>query len=98
MSASKNFDDAISKIVDEINKKRRQELIQIYNNPKVWNYLRKVKEQNIFDGGSKSKVWKKVASLPLEVDLFFTRVYGEDYFKDPDFFEKYYPEWKVTEK
>lgn len=92
------FDKAINKVVERINNKRRQELIQIYSNDKVWEYVRQIKNMGLYDGGSKSKVWKKVASMPLEVDLFFTRVYGEDYYKDPDFFEKHHPEWKVSEK
>jgi hypothetical protein len=33
--------------------------------------------------------------MPVEVDKFFSDVYGEDYYKDPDFFRKHAPEWMV---
>ena len=40
--------------------------------------------------------WQKVATIPIEVDQWFVKMYGEDYYKDPDFFIKRHPEWRVT--
>jgi hypothetical protein len=92
------FDEAIKKIADDINKKRRQELIThflTWDSP-VKQYVLEAKKQGIYDKGSKSKVWRKIASMPYEVDQFFTRVYGPDYYKDKHFFDKF-PEWKVID-
>ncbi len=96
---SKNFDEAIEKIARKINEKRRDELLTIFNKKTIYSdFIKKVKMLGLYDKPSKSKVWRKIAELPLEVDHFFTRVYGPDYFKDKDFFTKYYTEWRVTDK
>jgi hypothetical protein len=91
------FDEALRKIADEINKKRRQQLLtHFFTNSLYKNTLTNIRKQGFFQKGSKSKVWRKIASLPPEVDEFFTRIYGEDYYKDKKFFDKY-PEWKTVE-
>lgn len=90
------IDDALIKIADNINKKRREELFNFFtswDNP-VKQYILRLKKSGVYKKGSKSKVWKKVASMPYEVDQFFTRVYGKDYYKEKDFFDRF-PEWKV---
>lgn len=87
---------AILKVAENINKKRRQELFDIYSNSDLFNEIKRMKALGVFDQGSKSKVWRKIATLPLEVDAFFTKVFGPEYYKDPDFFKKHAPEWMVV--
>jgi hypothetical protein len=38
---------------------------------------------------------RMVASVPEDVHYFFERVFGKDYYKDPDFFVKKFSEWNV---
>ena len=95
MGKISNFDEAIQKIASNINKKRADEILTFVHK-KTWfsEYMKKVRNA----GGSKpskSKVWKKIAEMPMEVDHFFVRLYGPDYFKDKDFFKRF-PEWTTT--
>lgn len=96
-----NSDDlkqATVKIADAINKKRRQEIINVYSSSAAFDYIKKMRKEGVFDTGkTKGARMKKVASVPLEVDRFFTKLYGEDYYKDKDFFLKIAPEWRVTD-
>lgn len=87
------------KIADRINAKRRAELFQAMDksNP-VFKHLDQLRRQRVFKDGSKDKVYRKIASMPIEVDLFFSRVYGNDYYKDKDFFTKRHAEWAVIGK
>lgn len=90
------LDETLAKIADEINEKRRRELFDFfysYDNP-IKNYINELRKSEIYKKGSKSKVWKMVALIPPEVDRFFSRIYGADYYKQKDFFDKF-PEWKV---
>ena len=90
------FNDVIIKIADKINKKRRQELLTyFFTDTQYSKYIKKVKEAGVFEKGSKSKVWRKIAEMPIEVDQFFTKMFGKDYFKDKNFFKKF-PEWLVV--
>lgn len=87
------------KIADKINAKRRAELFQMMDkqNP-MFKYLDELRRNRVFKEGSRDKVYRKIASMPLEVDLFFSRIYGADYYKDKDFFTKSHPEWAVIGK
>lgn len=98
MKSATTVDEAIRNVADSINKKRRQELIDIYNNSDIFKELNRIKASNEFTKGSKSKVWRKVATIPVEVDLFFQKIYGEEYYKEKDFFTKFHPEWLVVDK
>ncbi len=92
----KETKDAIAKIAEDINRKRRTELFSVFrSSSEVQKYLATLKKSGAYKNGSRSKVWRKVASMPVEVDKFFSDVYGEDYYKDPDFFRKHAPEWMV---
>jgi hypothetical protein len=85
---------ALVKVSNNINQKRRTELMRLFFQKTEWsNWIAKQRAQG--SQRSRSKVWKKVASMPLEIDRFFTKIYGRDYYKDPDFFSKYGPEWRV---
>lgn len=85
----------IGKIADRINHTRREELLTLYKGRSdVWDYIKRLKTANDRVG---RKGYRKVASMPLEVDRFFSKVYGKDYYKDPDFFTKHAPEWAVFE-
>lgn len=91
--------NTIGKIADKINAKRRAELLSLmdFDNP-VFKYLADLRMKQTFKDGSKDKTYRKIASLPYEVDIFFSRVYGSDYYKDPDFFTKKYQEWAVIDR
>lgn len=95
----KKVKQALKKIADDINKKRRDEILKAMTDTKhpVREYVAKMRRLRMFDKGSKSKVWRKIAEMPIEVDRFFTKMYGEDYYKDKDFFTKLYPEWRVID-
>lgn len=89
------IDKAITKIVNSINKDRQDQL-SIANAPdgqvQAWmNEQRKLGYKRSGKAG-----WVKIATIPMVVDQWFTKMYGADYFKDPDFFDKMYPEWKVV--
>lgn len=94
-----NIDNVIQKIADNINKKRREEIFHIYSaDNSFWKEIRDAKNYQMYERGNKSKTMRKVASMPIEVDTFFTKVYGPDYYKDKDFFRKYHPEWSVVKQ
>lgn len=84
----------VNKIIDSINKKRERELIES-NDPNgvVKKYLQ---EQRKFAGNKRTGKagWIKIATIPYEVDQWFIKMYGENYYKDKSFFERF-PEWKV---
>jgi hypothetical protein len=88
---------SIATIAETINKKRRAELFKIYDTAGHFKALEYIRSQHVFDKGNKSKSMRKLASYPIYVDEFFTKVYGKDYYKDPDFFVKYAPEWLVVD-
>ena len=87
---------ALNKIVASINRKR-QFGAEVAQHPpeevKKWMEDQQRERWNAKPVGQAG--WKKIATIPLIVDQFFTKAYGENYYKDPDFFEKF-PEWKVT--
>lgn len=92
-----DFDKTIGKIADRINKKRREELMSFYSdNNEFSEYIKDARNFETFKKGNKSGSMKKVASMPQVVDQFFTKVYGENYYKDPNFFIKHAPEWGVN--
>jgi hypothetical protein len=89
---------AIRKVADRINAKRRRELIEIYSGNTVFkDYVQDARKYKTFVEGNKSKSMRKIASMPMEVDAFFSRVYGNDYYKEKDFFTKHAPEWSVID-
>jgi len=88
---------ATKKVADSVNAKRRSEVFNLYQNKPVFDYLSQLRRDGVYNKGNKSKSMKLLASIPIELDIFFSRVYGEDYFKDPDFFTKRYSEWNVND-
>lgn len=92
-----NFNAQVIKLADRINKKRRQELINIYDSTSVFKALEYIRSQQIYDKGNKSKTMRKIASMPIEVDQFFEKIYGKDYYKDKDFFTNIAPEWTTID-
>lgn len=85
------------KIADAVNAKRRQELIDIYDTGDMLKEIAKTRESGEYDKGNKSKSMRKIASIPVEVDIFLTKLYGEDYYKDPSFFKTRFTEWAVVD-
>jgi hypothetical protein len=83
-----------SKIADAINARRRKEVLDIYSNYAWFKPILEARKDEKFKKGGKAM--RKVATIPFEVDHFFCRVYGEDYYKDPDFFVKLHSEWSVN--
>ena len=72
-------------------------MIELFrSNNDVKEYLARLRSSGVYKNGSKSKVWRKIASMPIEVDRFFTALYGRDYYKEKDFFKKF-PEWLVVD-
>ncbi len=92
-----NLQEEIRKLADKVNKKRRQELITIYDSTSTFKALDYIRSQQIYDKGNKTKTMRKIASLPIDVDRFFAKIYGEDYFKEKDFFTRIAPEWTVID-
>lgn len=89
---------ALIKIADSINSKRRSELFKIFSGQTDHlDTLKALRNTDEYRYGSKSKVWRKIASLPVEVDKFFSDIYGKDYWRDPEFFTKRYTEWAVID-
>lgn len=97
MSQSQTWDEALIKVADQVNQKRRQEIIDIYNNKDIQAYFAKMRATDEFTKGSKSKVWRKVATVPVEIDIMFQKLYGDEYYKEKDFFEKHHREWLVVD-
>jgi hypothetical protein len=93
METKDRFKEAIGKIADGINNKRRQELVAAYTKKDaIKDYLRSAKMARTYKHGYGKAHWRKIASMPQCVDDFFTALYGPEYYKEPDFF-KHYPEW-----
>jgi hypothetical protein len=94
-----NIDKIIHNIAEGINKKRREEVIRIYSSDNsFWKSIREAKTFDTYTKGNKSKSMRKIASIPDEVDVWFSRIYGPDYYKDKDFFVKVAPEWSVIDR
>lgn len=89
--------EAIGKVADRINQKRRAELLTIYDGKHaLWEYVARARSLDTFKHGSRDKSMRKIASMPVEVDEFFTKLYGPDYYKERDFFDRFASEWKVV--
>jgi len=84
----------VNKVIDTINKKRQRELIEA-NDPNgiIQKYIQDQKKNAGYKRTGKAG-WIKIASIPYEVDQWFVKMYGPEYFKDKSFFERF-PEWKV---
>ena len=97
MPKTQSFKEAIGKIADDINYESRNKLLTYFNKQTVFSdYIKQAKASGIFEKSNKSKTMKKIATFPVEVDNFFTKIYGADYYKDPKFFDKVAPEWRVN--
>jgi hypothetical protein len=96
MPKSKNFKEALGKIADSINQQRRQEVIKAFSsNTPLKQYVDEAKSKGLHRKPKGAANYRLVASMPESVDKFFTDVYGENYYKDPDFFKKF-PEWATV--
>jgi len=85
----------IKNVANLINEKRRQELFKLYYTKNEFkDYIENFKK-NKLDPRSKSKVWKKIATMPKIVDEYFQKTYGVNYFRDKDFFDRWGKEWKL---
>lgn len=91
-----DFDKAIRTISENINKKRRQEVFNIYQSADMFKVIKDAKNYGTYERGNKSKSMRKIAWIPIEVDRFFCKVYGDDYWKDKNFFTSQHPEWRVV--
>lgn len=89
-----DFTQSLAKVADSINKKRRQEILKVYSNTNIFKQINQLRDEKTYSKGGKAM--RKVATIPMEVDIFFSRVYGPDYYKDPDFFTKKHAEWGVN--
>jgi len=89
--------EAIGKVADRINHRRRTELLNILDGKSaLYAYAKRMRELQVFNHGNKSKSMRKIASMPAEIDAFFTKLYGPDYYKERDFFDRFASEWKVV--
>lgn len=88
---------AIDKVVDDMNKKRKATIDWMYDDKDVVQKWMREQKKDRWNSTPQGKAgWKKIATIPMEVDKIFTKMYGADYFKDKDFFEKIAPEWKIV--
>jgi hypothetical protein len=90
MDMEQKIKESVIKTADRINSSRRREILSIYSNTELFKQLRRMGAQVKSDSGK-----RLIATLPAEVDMFFTKVYGRDYYKDPDFFTKHHSEWHL---
>ena len=90
--------DILYKVAEKVNAKRRREVLSIYRNSSVFDFIKNTRKSGEFQEGKKDGVrMRKVATVPVEVDVFFSRLYGADYYKNPDFFTKMHQEWRVVD-
>lgn len=92
-----NKRNVIKKVNERLLDNRLQELLSVYQDPAFLGKNYEERKYGVNNKGSKSKVYRKIASLPIEIDAFFARTYGEDYYKDKKFF-KQFPEWLTVEE
>lgn len=91
-------DRALKKIVNSINRKRQAQIEEAYDDEGVTQSVLLEDKKAHWDKNPAGKAgWQKIASIPMEVDRWFTKVYGADYYKDPEFFTKKHPEWRVVD-
>lgn len=91
-------DRALKKIVDSINRRRQRQIEDAYDKGGLTQVVLTEDKRCHWDKNPVGKAgWQKVASIPMEVDRWFTEVYGADYYKDPEFFTKKHPEWRVVD-
>jgi len=90
MDIEQKIKESVIKTADRINSSRRREILSIYSNTELFKQLGRLGAQVKSDSGK-----RLIATLPAEVDMFFTKVYGKDYYKDPDFFTKHHSEWHL---
>lgn len=88
---------AIDKLVNSINQKRDKELnAALAEESQVKRWIEDQRRNNPSKRAGEAN-WIKIAHVPFVVDQWFTKMYGKDYYKDKDFFTKYYREWMVAD-
>ena len=93
---STDVQKAVKKVVEAINRKRQKQIEEAYDPQGVVQaHLTEEKRSRWYQNPVGKAGWQKVATIPVEVDRWFVKMYGEDYYKDPDFFRKHAPEWMV---
>lgn len=84
-------DDRIRKtlihMTDKFNDKTRTTIRETYANPQLRNYYESIRNEELFEGGSKSGVHRKIVSFPNVdvydyVDAVLTPLYGDDWLMD----------------
>jgi hypothetical protein len=88
----------IVKIAESINQKRRKEIFDIYLSDDIKSWIENAQREGYFSKRTGKAGWRKIASIPVEVDTFLTRVYGEGYYKDKNFLKKMCKEWLVVDQ
>lgn len=98
MKIAENLDDALSNIIETINDRNTLTQNIIVNNRMDDDYAlnKHVRDQGTYQKGDLRSGRRLIASLPTEVDRFFSKVYGREYYKDKQFFIKRHPEWRVV--
>lgn len=93
-----NNELVMKKVIERVNNDRRKELFDALNGSEILReQLHYDRVHDTYKYGSRDKTWRKIATIPAEVDAFFCRLYGPDYYKDKDFFTKKYTEWNTID-
>lgn len=95
-----NNNDFEKQAIDLINAKRFNDLVFSIDNPestqnRAMRRLRAQKrksEKKLFNMLGDDFPVEHVASLTAEQDMEFSKAYGNNYYKDPDFFTKRFPQ------
>jgi len=94
---TKDEQKAVKKVVEAINRKRQRQIEAAYDpNGDIQAKLLEEKKNRWYQKPVGKAGWQKIATIPAEVDHWFTKVYGPDYYKEKDFFTKRHPEWLVS--
>lgn len=88
---------ALDKVVSDMNKKRKATIEWMYDDKEAVQKWMNGQKKEMWNSKPKGQAgWKHIAFIPTEIDNIFTKMYGADYFKDKDFFERIAPEWKIV--
>ena len=89
-----NTERILKKAIQVNNQKQHYEMLNILNNKTGFmNELARIRAEQTYRKSGKAT--RLVASVPEEVHTFFIKVFGQDYYKDKDFFTKRFSEWSV---
>ena len=74
-------------LADKIDQKAREIIYRTYNDPEIASIYRGIRNLNVYQHGSKSKVHRKIIEFPnMYVDMFvdtvLTAIYGKDWLKN----------------